>query len=570
MIFYIHLALFNFTIFLSYYLINIKEDPNPFDLFKYTNHSTLLSKFVALLHRRVKSDPFRIVFDYSVLLIVFKIFGFHSAVFIWILAVVGTFSWIYIIYVGIILFALKRKPLLKSDLSLLKVGVLVANNARYILIPLILLIIVGLFYIVYNWSAFLISIPSHSILLVLVLVGIVFLGAFRLGSFAYEHIMFRPVMSPLYCFVQNLKISNRYNYLLNKDEAYFEQFNLYDKIELKEKPNVYIISVESYGSVLLQSHTFSARLRAKYEEHESALSANGYAVASCLSTSPIYAGGSWLSYTSFTYGIRFSELDLYDLLFKDNSSFEKYESIFHFLKRQGYTNVLVSPIGNYNRQIDWDLIRRNFAADRILKWEDFEYTGPPQSFMKAGVCPPDQFTINKAEQLTEDIDTPKMSFFSTLNSHIPFQSPTKMVDDWEDLNSTEIDLEETHKLNIKQDEKYIRAIEYQLDVLLKFINDHTDPNAIFVLFGDHQPPIITKTEHGLDTPIHIITKNNSFLKLFYENGFRSHLEASLDKQQSIKHEGFYSLFMQAFNKYYGQQPDLELPYLEGGTTFENK
>jgi len=517
---------------------------------------------------RIKSDPFRIVIDYSLLLLVFKIFQLKNIAAIGVLTLVGTFSWVYVIYMGVILYVFRRRPILRSDISLLNVGLMIAGKAKYLVYLAAVLLIGLLGWIVFKVSVTLLELYSPLFSLIAGAIVLSFLGFRNISNYRYKLLIYRTVMSPAYCLFKNIKVSKEFDYLFFKGEEYFDNYNLYKNLHLKEKPDIYFFCVESYGSVLLKKPTYDQRVQTIYEQAQKKLSAKGYGVASSLSTPSILAGGSWLSYTTFMYGIHISGNELYDLMFTQSKTFHAYESVLHFLKRQGYENHLLCPIGSYDLDIDWETIQKNFVSDNFFDWESIDYQGKTQFFFKIGPCPPDQFSINKANLIMQENEGPKSLFFCTLNSHIPYHSPTKVVENWEELNDPSLDLHETQNQNINREEKYFLSAKYQLEFISDFIEKQNNDEALYILFGDHQPPFVTKEKHGLDTPVHVITKNKDFLTTFHKHGFSEEMMPQIDNT-SLRHEGFYSLFMKALNKNYGTNPDVELPYLPNGVEFQS-
>jgi len=518
--------------------------------------------------RREKSDPFRVVADYSLLLLLFKMFKMHNVFTVGALTVVGTFSWIYVIYTGIMLYIFRRKPILRSDISLLNVGLLIAGKKKYFVYLATALIIGLLGWIVFKVSVVLMELHSPLFLLISGFVAFLFLGIHKISNYPYKVLIYRPVSSPIYCLFKNIKVSKQFDYLLFKDEKYFDNYNVYKNIYLKKKPDIYFFCMESYGSVLLKVPEYEQRIQTAYQRIQNRLSAKDYGVSSSLSTPPLFAGGSWLSYTTFIYGIPISGIEIYDLMFMQSKTFHAYESVLHFLKRQGYENHLLCPIGNYKLDIDWDMIKKNFVSDNFFDWESLDYQGKPQFYMKVGPCPPDQYSIYKANMIMQKNEGPKSLFFCTLNSHTPYDSPTKVVQNWETLNDSELDLQETRHQNINKEEKYFLSAKYQLEFIADFIEKQNNDDALYILFGDHQPPFIAKEKHGLETPVHLITKNKDFLKTFNAHGFSDGIMPPADS--SFRHEGFYSLFMKALNKSYGTTPDIELPYLPNGVEFQSE
>ncbi len=89
-----------------------------------------------------------------------------------------------------------------------------------------------------------------------------------------------------------------------------------------------------------------------------------------------------------------------------------------------------------------------------------------------------------------------------------------------------------------------------LSALIQFITQVPDSNTIFILIGDHQPPVITGANDGFDTPVHIISRNKDFTGAFMQFGFREGMKAD-EKAIPIRHEGIYSMFMREFVRFYG-------------------
>ena len=89
-----------------------------------------------------------------------------------------------------------------------------------------------------------------------------------------------------------------------------------------------------------------------------------------------------------------------------------------------------------------------------------------------------------------------------------------------------------------------------------------------MLFGDHQPPRVSRGEDGWDTPLHIIAKNGDFVASFGEYGFEEGLVV-WDSEPTFRHEGFYSLFVRQLLAIFGDGRSLP-PYLPEGVRFEEE
>ena len=100
--------------------------------------------------------------------------------------------------------------------------------------------------------------------------------------------------------------------------------------------------------------------------------------------------------------------------------------------------------------------------------------------------------------------------------------------------------------------------------IAEFHLDAFDENSIFVVLGDHQPPTLTYYGgDGLETQVHVISKNEAFINGFLPFGFDPGMEPDTNKVD-LKHEGIYSLFMRQLLTHYGDNVQ-ELPeYLPDG------
>ena len=135
--------------------------------------------------------------------------------------------------------------------------------------------------------------------------------------------------------------------------------------------------------------------------------------------------------------------------------------------------------------------------------------------------------------------------------HSPFPK-IELVENWKSLNKGQGNIHRHEGfLKYPTEEDYSQAIAYQLKNIEKFIldNDHSS-NDIFLLMGDHQPPALSKPSlHGLNTPVHVVSKNMDFLNNFSRYGFDEKFDPD---QGGIKHEAIYSIFLKAFAQQYAK------------------
>lgn len=186
--------------------------------------------------------------------------------------------------------------------------------------------------------------------------------------------------------------------------------------------------------------------------------------------------------------------------------------------------------------------------DQWILNEDLGYHGSTYGF---GECPPDQFAMNFAlEQIKKEVKRPYTLFYLTKNSHSPFIIP-EMSGDWRSLNEEE-GAKHHHLGFLKKPESkaYFNAIQYQLNNLRNLILEQGKPDDIFLIIGDHQPPVICDPAvFGHQTPVHVVSKNAAFLRGFEAYGFREDLRKSLT---AVTHEGLYSIFLREFMKSFGE------------------
>ena len=156
-----------------------------------------------------------------------------------------------------------------------------------------------------------------------------------------------------------------------------------------------------------------------------------------------------------------------------------------------------------------------------------------------------------------DGEIPKFLFFITQNSHIPFTPPDSLVQDWHTLNvpvgTTD---QESEFITRPSPEKYLESECYEIRLMTRFITSFKNKNAVFILIGDHQPPMLTTENDGFETPVHIISGDPAFIAGFKEYGFVEGLQS--DSVQKIRHEALYSLLLRELVRNYGQDT-LHLP-----------
>ena len=335
----------------------------------------------------------------------------------------------------------------------------------------------------------------------------------------------------------------------------------FGRFRLVERPPVYIIFSESYGSVLYKRNDWRARYRELAGRLDRKLAGAGWHVASALSLAPTWGGGSWMSYTSALFGLRVSSDPQYYALL-DKYQAGGYPDLGNVLKGRGYKYYRLTALSMGLPESQWEKYASFYGVDRWLQYEDLEFVGPEYGW---GPAPPDQYSLNFArETIRSETDGPFLFFTITQNSHYPWAPQPVLVDSWRQLNRPGPAPPPSSELidHVQRRQNYWNAIEYQLEMLTDFILREPNEQAIFVLVGDHQPPRVSRREDGWDTPFHIIAKDARFVASFMEYGFTSGL-AVWEPEPAFRHEGFRSLFVRQLLAAYGDGAELP-PYFPEG------
>lgn len=345
-------------------------------------------------------------------------------------------------------------------------------------------------------------------------------------------------------------------------ELEYPQVYDYEGHYLLTKPNIYLIFIESYGSILYKREAFREPYLDLLVEKQKSLQEAGWFASSTFSESTSWGGGSWMAYTSVLFGLRVDNHPQY-LSLVDRFQDQDYPDLGFTLRSLGYRYIRTTSLSVELDDREWQKYINFFGVDEWIRYRDLGYEGMHYGW---GPSPPDQFVLNKTSEIIRGQSRqPFFLFLITQNSHYPWQEVPSLVDDWhtlDDGNAVVTLFEESMPQNVKQ-ENYMNAITYELDFLTDFILERAEDEDIFILIGDHQPGYVSRKQDGFDTPLHIISKDQEFVEAFAEYGFVPGLKIE-DNKKSIQHEGFYSLFMRIFLQHYGQGTKTVPPYLPKG------
>ncbi len=481
-------------------------------------------------------------------------------------------SWIYLVYEGAMMTLYHTTPNLFNDLPFIIGGMgflidgLRLQPWQVGLMILALLILLGVFYkLILSWFRH-VSVQALGRGTRVLAAGLIF-GSL-LFAFTQPTALARPE-SVLRSLTFQLAANAQDSIAARQTIATYQSiqphtiYNYAQTTRLLHRPHIYLIFVESYGSVLYKRPHFAPAYKDLLDSMETRLAEQGWAMVTGLSTSPTWGGGSWMAYTSAEFGLHIGTQPQF-LAIEARYSQQPYPSLGRYLQSQGYRHIRLAPI---ERKLSAQAQATNdafYGPDRWIFPEDLDYHGPVYGW---GPSPPDPFSLHKARELLQtQPHAPLFFFYLTQNSHYPWAPLPPYLEDWRAFNDPHwpspppVREPISHRDNIQH---YRDAIRYQWQTLSDFIlSTPSDEEAIFILMGDHQPPRVSRKEDGYETPIHIIARDADFIQQFIPYGFEPGLKVS-DLQSDMKHEALYSMLVRELVRAYGVHRG-PLPYYPNG------
>ncbi|HEY1504565.1 MAG TPA: hypothetical protein VGF92_09715, partial [Stellaceae bacterium] len=182
--------------------------------------------------------------------------------------------------------------------------------------------------------------------------------------------------------------------------------------------DVYLIFIESYGTVTLDDPGYRRVLDPALADFASTVQDAGYTLLSSRLVSPVFGGGSWLAHGTLGSGIKLDQLANELLLNGRRLTLPRY------LAAAGYRTVEVMPgIKKPDPEAAfWGFDKHYFDAD-------LGYAGPEFGWFDV----PDQFTLRQfsSHELTPD-HGPLFAQIVLVSSHTPFAPVPPYLGDWSD------------------------------------------------------------------------------------------------------------------------------------------
>ena len=350
------------------------------------------------------------------------------------------------------------------------------------------------------------------------------------------------------------------------DSTYYQ----YEALDLNRRPDVQLLTIESYGEVLASHPDLRAPFQHLLGETERSLHDAGWHTATIYSDAPISGGRSWLGISTTLAGTSIDN----QLLYERFTGLDDYPHGVDFLQQQGYETIKLQPAVHERPGLP---ISDPYDFDTPLYLDDLNYEGPDYGWGTV----PDQYSLYFThERYIEPAEAPTFFFFHAVAAHALWNyGLPPYVDDWRAFNTAEGDsprrtLAEraepdpgllpdslTSPVIYGQDIeiRYLRHVTYNMRLFRDYLRDDAPEGSLAIIFGDHQPPIIEG--ESLGTPIHVLSTNDTLIERFRDHGFVRGLNVMPeDAPERMTHAGLYPLLVRVLAEY-NELPDETLPPL---------
>jgi hypothetical protein len=275
--------------------------------------------------------------------------------------------------------------------------------------------------------------------------------------------------------------------------------------------DVYLVFIESYGSVVLDDPIYHAALAPALQGFATTAGDAGYHLVSSRLVSPTYGGGSWLAHGSIASGLKLDSLLAELIVNSDRKSLPRY------LSAAGYRTVEIMPgIKKPNPEAAF------WGFDAHYYARELAYAGPEFGWFDI----PDQYTL--AQFSARELGPAHGPLFAQLvlvSSHTPFAPVPPYLDDWRDVGAYDtIKRDEWARIYAPPDwnnldRPYLDSIAYDLKVLGSWLAG-LDKDALVIILGDHQPPDLTRgADKAWTVPIHVLSRDPDLVRPFENSGY---------------------------------------------------
>ena len=285
-----------------------------------------------------------------------------------------------------------------------------------------------------------------------------------------------------------------------------------------------LLFLESYGAMAYEHPRAGPQLAAARARLAADIAASGRVVASAYVRAATFAGASELSHLTLLSGIDLSDPLRHDLLLTTQRP-----TLVSLFRRAGYQTVGLYPA------LSWDWAERSFYGfDLFLDARDLQYAGPALGYWKV----PDQFSLARFDQLhpaagsASTAAPPRLLFFPTITSHLPFGPVPPYQPDWARLLTPDpYGPAESERLRnayvdwLDMLPNYVGMFDYTYHWLGGYLQRPEPRESVMLWVGDHQPAASVSGEGAnWDVPVHIVTRDAGLLARFVALGFKPGLD----------------------------------------------
>jgi hypothetical protein len=325
---------------------------------------------------------------------------------------------------------------------------------------------------------------------------------------------------------------------------------------------VLLFIVESYGRLLsVEPGTREAHV-ALLRTLTGELTRAGWHAASAFSTSTVSGGRSWIAEGTMLMGLPIRYESVFQHMIAQRPA---PPSLVGFLNRQGYHTTLLAP-ADRNRPGAYVVNRYGFSE--LLTHDKLGYRGRRMGW---GIIP-DQYSLAIADERVlspaRARKQPVFLDFHMVTSHAPWADVPSLYDDPRHVEASEEPLvehgtaagtvltrlgrydrvAERRFLNFEHFDTslrdgYLATVHYDLKLIATYLRDRKD-DALVILIGDHQPPVLSRSDLSFDCPVHLLARDPQRLQTALEHGFQLGLTLARDASPALSHAELFPLLVE--------------------------
>lgn len=279
--------------------------------------------------------------------------------------------------------------------------------------------------------------------------------------------------------------------------------------------DVLVVFLESYGATSYDNPNYAAALDPSRRGLSSAVTQSGRRVVSAFVEAPTFGGASWLSHASFLAGIEVADPASYELLLTQTR-----ETLVQRFAQHGYRPIAVMP----GLRQHWPE-GAFYGFERIYDASGLGYRGPDFGFWRI----PDQYAFAKLHQveLADSGRAPRLVFFPTISSHLPFHPTPPYQPDWDRLLGADPYDSVAHRsaMTLRPDltplgPAYVDVLRYDFQVLAGFLCRYPEADQVLIVLGDHQPAASVSGQGAVwEVPVHVISNRAPIIDRLLTAGF---------------------------------------------------